>query len=142
MLNMTYSLVKPRYTLNFDSKDYDFEGTFALVEAVEYAVKDNIVSITTNCIEAKVGDISKILYAIFSTCGYKEVTLDKIREYLLNIGIASDDYVILTIHIHTFLMLCISKPSEREAVAKKLGELLDGIISSRGEIIDNSVLVS
>jgi len=137
---MTYEPAKPRYTLVLAEKSYDVVGSFELIDAVEYALKDNIVSITMRCIEMPVSDLSRVLSAILTTCGNK-LSAKEIGETIMNMGIGTTEHVMLALHVHAFLSITISRPSDREEVSKKMGELLGGMKSppdSLGKTIANS----
>jgi hypothetical protein len=122
---MDFNPAKPRYELTIAGKSYELEGTFALIEAAEYALKENIISIAMRCIEMPVSDMTKLLHSILKSCGHDEMSKADIGEILWNeLGVSSSEYAMLCLHIHAFLRICNSKPSEREAVKKTMGEIL------------------
>lgn len=123
---MTFDPQKPRYTLPFNGKEYELEGSFGLIEAAEYALKDNIISISMKATSMQVSQMSRLLYAILTHCGHK-ISHDEISETIFNkIGIAGDGYPMLCLHVHAFLRITIVPPSQREEAAKRVGELLKG----------------
>jgi|GEM_PF-6003506 len=115
---------KPRYVLSIAGKDYEVEGTFGLIEAVEYAIKDNILSVAARCPGMAVSDIARLLAAILNASGEK-TSANAIGNILWNdVGITTEAYAMLCLHVHAFLRITMAKPSERAEVAKQMGELL------------------
>ena len=139
-----FNPAKPRYTLPLAGKDYELEGTFALIEAAEYALKDNIVSIAMRCVEMPVSEMVRLLHSILKSCGH-EMSKDVIGEIIWNeLGTASPEYSMLCLHVHAFIRICNTRPSDREVVKKELGELLGGakVEPSLGETTSNSASAS
>ncbi len=139
---MTFDPQKPRYSLPFAGKTYELEGSFGLIEAVEYALKDNILTIATRCTAMPVHEMAKLLAAIISFCSEK-TTASAIGEIIWKeIGAVGDDYTMLCLHVHAFLRITMAKPTERQAVAKDMGELLakaQSLSPSLGKTTDASV---
>ena len=138
---MTYNPQKPRYTLPFADKDYELEGSFGLIEAVEYALADNIISIAQSSLEMPVFKISRLLAAVFKQCGFDKKQPDIFETIVNDIGVASEEFAMLRFHIFAFLKICICKPSDREQVAKDMGEMIGKLETpsvSPGENTSNS----
>lgn len=138
---MTYDAAKPRYTLKLAGKEYELEGSFGLIEACEYALADNIISIAQSTLEMPVYKVARLLAAIIKHCG-ADVKQNDIAEIIVNeIGIASNEFAMLRFHIFAFLKICICKPSDREQGAKDMGEMigkLEAPSASLGEITSSS----
>lgn len=139
---MAYNPAKPRYTLKLADKDYELEGSFGLIEAVEYALGEDIVSIAENALSMPVYKVSKLLASIIKYCG-TDIKPSNISETIVNeIGIASNEFAVLRFHIFAFLKICICKPSDREQTAKDMGELIGKLekpTASLGDTTSNSV---
>ncbi len=142
---MTFNPAKPRYTLPLAGKEYELEGSFALIEAVEWALKDSIISIAMRCVEMPVNEMSRLLSSILKSCGH-DITKEAAGEILWNeIGVSTPEYSLLCLHVHAFLRICISRPSEREVVKKEMGEILGEVnvaTPSPGATTSNSVSAS
>lgn len=120
---MSYDPARPRYTLTFAGTTYELVGTFAVIEAVEHALKDGILSVTMRAIEMPASETARLLAAILAACGEK-VSAAEVGGKIWEMGIASGDFSLLRLHLHAFLRICISPPAEREEAAKQMGELL------------------
>jgi len=139
---MTFNPQKPRYTLKFSDKEYELEGSFGLIEAVEYAMNADIISVAQSALEIPVWKVAKLTATILKHCGNK-ITASDISETIMNeMGIASDEFALLRFNLFAFLKICICKPSDREQMAKDMGELIGKIeapLPSLGNTISSSV---
>ncbi len=141
---MTFDPQKPRYTISLDGKDYEVEGSFALIEAIENALKEDIISITLRCLQMQAGEMAKLVATILKKADDK-ITLDQVKETFWKTGVLSEEYTQLCYSVLYFLRLCIAKPTERAAVANDAGEHLREMKArsdSLGKNISDSVSAS
>lgn len=135
---MTFTPAKPRYTLPLAGKEYELEGSFALIEAVEYTLKDNIVSIAVRATSMPAYEMARLIAALLATCGEK-VTHREVGDILWNeVGVTSADYAKLCLHVHAALRIFMAKPADRDAEKKRMGELLGGASASPGQTTSDS----
>lgn len=136
---MTFDPQKPKYTLSFNEKHYELEGSFALIEAVESALKDSFLKLAVRTVNGMpASEFARLLSTILRFADEK-LTPQQVGEILWNqIGVGSDEYTALTLHIYSFMSICVAKPSERKEVARKAGELLGKIHASPGSGTDAS----
>lgn len=120
---MTFDPARPRYTLPFAGEEYELLGDLALVEALEYAMKDGIIQIAGKVIDMGVTDTSKLLSAILTSCGQKK-SANEIGGIIFNLGVSSEAFQALKLHVYAFLRIVLEPPEAREKMAKKMGELL------------------
>ena len=120
---MAFDAAKPRYTLPLGGEEYELVGSFEMIEAVEYALKENILGVTMRAIEMPATDVAKVLRAVLATNG-REMSEREINGVLWEMGVGTDEFTVLRLHLHAFFRICIARPSEREGAAKKMGELL------------------
>ncbi len=121
---MTYHPQKPRYTLPLAGKDYELEGSFALLEAVENALKDDILRITSRVMEMPASETARLIAALLTASGEKITAQGVGRILFEEIGLASDGYALLKLHLYAALRIFVSSPPEREKVAADMGEML------------------
>ena len=115
---------KPRYTLPLAGKTYELEGSFALIEAAEHALNESVISIMLRCAQMPVNEMSRLIATLVTACGTK-LTAAQVGETLWNeVGVSSDEYAMICLHVHAFLRITLVKPSERAETAKRMGELL------------------
>ena len=135
---MTFNAQKPRYCFKIADKDYELEGSFGLIEAVEYAMSDDIISIAKNCLEMPSSKVAKLIHAMVKHCGYSE-SKDSIFEKIVNeVGVSSHEFAILRFHLFAFLKICICKPSERQKVSADMGELIGKLESNQASLGENT----
>lgn len=135
---------RPRYTLPFAGKDYELLGTFALIEAVEYSLKDHVGRIAVRAVEAmNFTDLAKLVSAILTSCQHP-MTPKEAGDLIWNhVGLSGDENQLLRLHLYTFLSICLAPPSKREGVAKDMGEAFGKLKeASLGESTDGSSLAS
>lgn len=124
---MTFEPSQARYTLPFAGKDYDVVGTFQLIADIEWELQDNIVSIATHSIDMPIRSMAKVLRVILASVG-SNLSEKDIGELLVNkLGVGSDDYTVLALHVHVALRTFIAKPSDRDEVRERLGELMGNL---------------
>ena len=133
---MTFEPARPRYTLPFAGKDYELLGTFGMIEAVEYAMKDHVGRVAVKLVNGMtVTDLAKLISAILTSSG-SEMSAQQAGDLLWDkVGITGNDCDILRIHIYSFLSICMAPPSQREKKAKEMGEKmgkLNGPVVSPG----------
>jgi hypothetical protein len=136
-----YEPQKPKGELLLGDELYQFEGTFNLLEAIENSLKTGIIEIAQKGYNYKLNEISNIIFVLIKSTG-KNKPLSEIQNEIMELGIASDNYVNLCLQVFLFIRICISKPSERAEVASKLGELITGLkntLVSHGKNTGNSV---
>jgi len=135
---MTYNAAKPRYTLKLAGKEYVLEGSFGLIEAVEYALGDDVISIAESALEMPVYKVAKLTSAMLKHCGF-DVKQSDVAEIIVNeIGIASNEFAILRFHLFAFLKICICKPSEREQVSIAMGEMIGKLTAPTASLGDTT----
>ena len=121
---MTLDPARPRYTLPLAGTEYDLLGTLAVVEAVESALQDGILRVTARCPDLGVTDAAKLLSAVLTACGRKTTPQDAGELILNTLGVNSDAFLALKLHLFAFLRITLEPPELREAKAKDMGELL------------------
>jgi hypothetical protein len=120
---VTFEPARPRYTLPVAGKDYDLFGELAVVEAVEHALKDGVVQITARTLGMGVGDTAKLLAAVLTANG-TPMTAKEAGAILFNdLGINSEAFQGLQIHLYAFLRIVLEPPEARERMAQRMGEL-------------------
>jgi hypothetical protein len=119
---MTYEPARPRYTLPFAGKDYDLVGTLDLIEAVETAMKEGIIQVGARVIDMGVTDAARLVAAMLSACGYDTKARDVGAE-IYAMGIGSDKFMSLKIHLFAFINIMLQPPELREETAEKMGEI-------------------
>ena len=139
---MTYDPVKPRYTLPFDGKDYELLGTFELIEAAEAALQTDILKIGSEVIDMPVGKSARLMAALLTASGHKVTALEIGRTLTEKLGVTSEAYALIKIHLYAAIRIFVAPPADREAVAKEMGELIGKLPASPGESIRNSPSVS
>ncbi len=143
---MTYNPQKPRYSFPLAGKTYELEGTFGLIEAVESALKSDILSVISRCGDMPVSELSRLISTVLSAGG-ERISQSQVGDILWNdIGIDTTDFTLVRVHIHAFLRICVARPAEREQLSKewrdKLGEMTGEVAPpspSLGETTDSSV---
>ncbi len=125
---MTFDPARPRYTLPFAGKEYDLLGDMALVEAVEWALKKGVGQVAVEVVGDMTSfELAKLVSALLCTCGYP-MTPKAAGDHLWNdIGLAGEEMSKLRLHLYSFLKICCARPSDREAVAKEMGELIGSL---------------
>lgn len=124
---MTYKPQKARYTLPFAGKDYELEGSFDLLETVENAMQEPILRILPRIVHMQVREIARLISAILQFHKHP-MTVREAGDVLTEcMGVSSDDYATLCLHLYAFLRICVARPEDREEAAKQMGELLKGM---------------
>ena len=120
-----FTPARPRYTLPFAGKDYELLGTFGLLEAVEYAMKEHIGRVAVSVVnEMPPSDFAKLLSTILTACGAK-LTPKDVGEMLWNtVGLTGEEDSTLRLHVYSFLTICLAPPSKRAEKAKEMGEIV------------------
>jgi hypothetical protein len=122
---MTYEPARPRYTLPLAGRDYELVGSFGLIEAVEHAMKENVVGILTKTVSMPISNFAELLATILTACGEK-TTANDIGSIIWEMGPAANEVTVMRLHIHAFLLICVSPTAIREEVANRQGEMLGG----------------
>jgi hypothetical protein len=120
---MTYQPSQARYTLPFNGRDYEVHGSFQLISDIEYAFKENIITITTRSIDMQVRELARLLRIMIASTG-NQLSEKEIGDALFEVGVGSDGYTLAAIHAHAALRIFIAKPVDREEVRGNMGELL------------------
>lgn len=120
---MSYESAQPRMTLEFAGKSYDVTATFALIDQIEWALKDNIINVTMRALDLPTRDMAKIIACMINSTGEK-MTEAQAGEKIFELGIASSEYAALSIQILALLRIALVKPSEREATKDEMGKLM------------------
>jgi hypothetical protein len=121
---MTYDPARPRYTLTLAGAEYELFGTLELVEAIEYALQDGILQISTRVVGMGLTDTAKLLAAALTANGHR-LTAREAGQILLNeIGVNSDAYKLLQLNLFAFLRTVLEPPELREKTAKRMGEMI------------------
>ena len=135
-------MATPRYDFEFDGLTYTLIGTFGLIEKIEYAMKESIVSVAMRVTDMQVSEIAKLLSIVISSTGVQKSSAD-IGDVLWNkIGITGEQYTIVCLNLYAFLRITIAKPSDRAEVKQVMGELLakwNKAANSLGSITNSSV---
>lgn len=143
---MDFEPARPRYTLPFAGKDYELLGTFALIEAVEYAMKEHVGRVAVAVVEAMpCHELVKLVATILTACDHK-MTTEKAGELLWErVGLTGEANDTLRLGIYSFLSICLAPPGQREEKARTAGELmgrLHGPAVSPGPTGDGSASAS
>lgn len=137
---MTFDPAKPRYTLPFAGKDYELEGTFGLIEAIETAMQDGIVSVMVRAVEMPVSETAKLIAAALSFSGHKMTAKEVGTAIFDRIGASGEEFAVLRLHLFAMLKIFTAPPTNRQEAGKEMGELLGKwATASRGEITSDSV---
>lgn len=120
---MAFDAAKPRYTLPLGGEEYELVGSFEMIEAVEYVLKENILAVTMRIIDMPANEVAKVLRAVLATNG-RDMSPREVNGLLWEVGLGTDEFTVLRLHLHAFFRICIARPSEREEAAKKMGELI------------------
>lgn len=141
---MTYDLARPRYTLPLAGKTYELLGTFELIEAVEYALKQGIVVVAVEVVRDMTStNLAKLLSAIL-TASDQQMDATAAGDLLWSkVGLVGEGNALLRLHLYAFLSICLSAPPDREAKATEMGELIGNLTTdSLGETISEPALAS
>lgn len=121
---MTFEPARPRYTLPFAGKDYELLGTFGLIEAVEYAMKEHVGRVAVRVVNGmSTYDLAKLLAAVLNQCGHKMALKEAGDLIWEHVGASGDDNDLLRMHLYSFLAICLAPPSQREKKAAEVGEV-------------------
>lgn len=135
---MTYNAAKPRYTLKLAEKEYALEGSFGLIEAVEYAMGGDVISIAESALEMPVYKVARLVSVMLNHCGF-DVKQAAISEIIVNeIGVATSEFTILRFNLFAFLKICICKPSEREQASITMGEMIGKLTAPKASLGDTT----
>jgi hypothetical protein len=143
---MGFEPARPRYSLPFAGKDYELLGTFGMIEAVEYAMKEHIGLVAVSVVEAMPShDLAKLIATILTSCNHK-MTAEQAGALLWeHVGMTGEENDKLRLGIYSFLGICLAPPSKREEKTIKAGELmgkLHGPAVSPGPTGDGSASAS
>lgn len=116
-----YTPSKPRHTLTFAGKDYELVGTFEVIEAVESALKDDIVRIASRVMDLPVTDTARLISAVTGSMSPREAGKIISEKY----GASGKEYAGLKLSLYAFIRIIVAPPAEREGVAKEMGEQID-----------------
>lgn len=120
---MTLHPARPRHTLPLAGAEYDLLGTLEVVEAVEYALKDGVVQVTGRVVGMGLTDTARLLAAVLSANGHK-LTARQAGQTLLDLGVGSEAFARVQLHLYAFLRVLLEPPELREAKATEMGELI------------------
>ncbi len=140
---MAFEPARPRYTLPFAGTDYELLGTFGLIEAVEYALKEHVGRVAVALVQGMpTGDLAKVISAVLTSCDHK-MTVKEAGDLLWGeVGLTGEANDALRLHLYSFLSICLAPPGQREQKAKAAGEMLGKLQSpaaSPGAITGESV---
>jgi hypothetical protein len=137
---MSFDLARPRYTLPFAGKDYELLGTFGMIEAVEFAMKEYVGDVALRVIrDMSSTDLAKLVSTILTANGAK-MTAEETKALLWDVvGLKGNDNDLLRIHLWNFFDICLSPPGEREKAANTAKERLGKLdAASPGSTTDAS----
>jgi hypothetical protein len=137
----TFEPARPRYQFTFVGKEYTLLGTMETIEAVESALKEGILQITPRVVGMGAMDTAKLISALLVSNGYPDLGYRKVAQSLYELGINSDAFSALQIHLFAFLRIMIEPPELREMMAKRMGEVtgkLTELSASLGESTNDS----
>ncbi|WP_337187597.1 hypothetical protein [Phenylobacterium sp.] len=122
---MAFDPAKPRHALPLAGETYELIGSFELIEAVEYAMKEGVGKIAVSVVDGMPShDLARLLSAIMTASGHK-LSQKEAADILWNdVGLSGDENNLLRLHLYSFLKICLSRPADREATAKEMGEML------------------
>ncbi len=122
---MGFDPARPRYCLPFAGQEYELLGTFGLIEAVEYAMKEHVGRVAVSLVNGMPSfDLARLLSTILAHCGQK-MTAKEAGDLLWGeVGLTGEDNDLLRLHLYHFLTICLAPPGEREGKAKAAGEAM------------------
>lgn len=141
---MTFEPARPRYTLPVGGKDFDLLGTFEVIEAAENALQKPIQRLTAEILDSSFTDTSKLLAAVLTACGHK-TSRSEAAGMLFELGLDSEAYVMVKLHLSAFFQIALSPPEAREQKANEVGEMIrkwKALSASLGENIRSSATES
>ena len=114
---------RPRYTLPFAGQDYELLGTFALIEAAEYAMRANIGDVAVQVVRSMPSfELARLVSVILTHCGHKLPLDDAKRLMWDEVGLSGEANASLRLHLFGFLQICLAPPGEREGKYRESGE--------------------
>ena len=122
---MGFDPARPRYTLPFAGKDYELLGTFGMIEAVEYAMKEHVGMVAVKLVNGLPAfDLAKVISATLTACDHK-MTAKEAGDLLWDkVGLTGDDNETLRLHLYSFLSICLAPPGQREKKAGEMGKMM------------------
>lgn len=138
---MTFEPARPRYTLPFAGKEYTLLGTMETIEAVELALKDGVLQIMARTMAMGATETAKLVSSVVSANGYDTITYRSAFEAIMGMGIHSEGFEALRMHLYAFLRIVIEPPELREEMAKRMGEItgkLHALSASPGDSTSSS----
>ena len=140
---MTFEPARPRYRLPFAGKEYELLGTFALIEAVEYAMKEHVGRVAVQIVNGMPAfDLAQVIAAVLTACDQKMTAKEAGQLLWDHVGLSGDDNEILRLHLYSFLSICLAPPGQREQKAQNMGEMMGKLIgpaASPGPTTEGSV---
>ena len=134
-----FETARPRYALPLAGKVYELMGTFGMIEAVEYAMKDYVGNVALNVMrDMGMADLAKLLSAILTACDHKTTQAEAGQMIWQHVGATGEENDMLRFHLYAFICICIAPPAQREKRAEEMGELLGKFTASRGDSTDKS----
>jgi hypothetical protein len=119
----SFTPARPRYTLPFAGKDYDLIGTLEVIEAIEDAFREGVVKTTMRIMDMGVTETAKLAAAVCTACGHT-LNAREAAGAIYDSGVNGPAFTALKIHLFAFLRTALEPPELREAMAKKMGEIV------------------
>ena len=123
-----FEAARPRHTLPLAGREYDLLATFEAIEAVEVAMKRGLPRVAVDVArDMPAHELALLLSTVLTRCGHP-LTVDTAKALLWEqVGLTGEANDLLRLHLYAFLRVCSAPPPEREAEARRMGELLGGL---------------
>lgn len=120
---MSFDPARPRHTLPFGGEDHDLLGTLEVIEAVEFAMKEGVIQVAARVVEMGLTDTARLVSAVLTASG-RRTTHPEAARVLMDLGVASEAFQAVKLHLYAFLRVALEPPEQREAMAARMGEVL------------------
>ncbi|WP_020469728.1 hypothetical protein [Zavarzinella formosa] len=142
---MTFDPARPRHTLKLADREYELLGTFEVIEAVEWAMKEPLGQVVVSLVNGLASvPLARLLSAVLTACGHPLGAKEAGAILWNDIGLSGEAYDTLRLNLYAFLTVCLAPPAGREARANEVGEMLGRLARpvSRGKTTSGSASAS
>ncbi|MBN9517458.1 hypothetical protein J0H58_02895 [bacterium] len=139
----TFQPARPRYSLPFAGRDYQLLGTFGLIEAVEFALREHIGRVAVRVVDGMHStDLAKLVAAVLTACDHKMTAQEAGNLIWERVGLTGEENDALRLHLYSFLAICLAPPGKREERAEAAGEMMGKLAASPGPTTGESASAS